>query len=84
LGVFDVASLLVDRRARRAKTDRLDAAGLLRTLTALSGSANFGKIVQSSPWSRSAGLRPEWGDVLRDLDRLQEIEINKDGRQMTR
>jgi Transposase DDE domain len=32
---------------------------------------------------RKAGIRPEWGDVLRDLDRLQEIEINKNGRQMT-
>jgi hypothetical protein len=32
---------------------------------------------------REAGFRPEWGDVLRDLDRLQEIEILKDGRQMT-
>src|SRR5215218_1409880 len=30
-----------------------------------------------------AGLRPEWGDVLRDLDRLQEVAISKDGRQMT-
>ena len=33
--VLDAASLLVDRRAKRAKTDRLDAAGLLRTLRAL-------------------------------------------------
>ena len=33
--VLDAASLLVDRRAKRAKTDRLDAAGLLRTLMAL-------------------------------------------------
>jgi transposase len=33
--VLDAASVLVDRRARRAKTDRLDAAGLLRTLMAL-------------------------------------------------
>lgn len=32
--VLDAASVLVDRRARRAKTDRLDAAGLLRTLMA--------------------------------------------------
>ena len=32
---------------------------------------------------RNAGFRPEWADVLRDLDRLQEIEIDKDGRQMT-
>jgi Transposase DDE domain len=32
---------------------------------------------------RQAGLRPEWGDVLRDLDRLQEVAISKDGRQMT-
>jgi hypothetical protein len=30
-----------------------------------------------------AALRPEWADVLRDLDRLQEIEIDKDGRQIT-
>jgi transposase len=33
--ILDAASILVDRRARRAKTDRLDAAGLLRTLMAL-------------------------------------------------
>ena len=33
--VLDAASILVDRRARRAKTDRLDAAGLLRTLMAV-------------------------------------------------
>ena len=33
--VLDAASILVDRRSRRAKTDRLDAAGLLRTVMAL-------------------------------------------------
>jgi transposase len=33
--VLDAASILVNRRARRAKTDRLDVAGLLRTLMAL-------------------------------------------------
>ena len=33
--VLDPASLLVKRRARRAKTDRLDVNGLLRTLMAL-------------------------------------------------
>jgi hypothetical protein len=32
---------------------------------------------------RTAGFRPEWGDVLRDLDRLQEIVISKDGREIT-
>ena len=31
---------------------------------------------------RMAGLRPEWADVLRELDRLQEVELNKDGRQV--
>jgi transposase len=31
---------------------------------------------------RNAGLRPEWGDVLRDLDRLQKLTITKDGREM--
>src|SRR3712207_3130905 len=30
-----------------------------------------------------AGLRPEWGDVLRDLDRLQHATIERDGREMT-
>src|SRR5215204_1872216 len=30
-----------------------------------------------------AGLRPEWGDVLRDLDRLQDVAITKDGRHIT-
>jgi hypothetical protein len=29
------------------------------------------------------GFRPEWGDVLRDLDRLQEVAISQDGRQMS-
>jgi transposase len=33
--VFDAASLLVSRRAKKAKTDRLDGEGLLRTLMAL-------------------------------------------------
>src|SRR5215218_9168662 len=33
--VLDAASILVNRRARRAKTDRLEVAGLLRTLMAL-------------------------------------------------
>src|SRR5215211_7831805 len=32
---------------------------------------------------RAAGFRPEWGDVLRDLDHLQEVAISKDGRQIT-
>ena len=32
---------------------------------------------------RMAGFRPEWGDVLRDLDRLQEVAISKDGREIT-
>ena len=27
-------------------------------------------------------FRPEWGDVLRDLDRLQEVELAKDGKRM--
>src|ERR671910_124660 len=45
--VLDAASLLVDRRARRAKTDRLDAAGLLRTLMALErGEARVCRVVR--------------------------------------
>ena len=32
---------------------------------------------------RIVGFRPEWGDVLRDLDRLQEVTITQDGRAMT-
>jgi len=32
---------------------------------------------------RAVGFRPEWADVLRDLDRLQEVEICKDGQQIT-
>jgi hypothetical protein len=32
---------------------------------------------------RKAGLRPEWGDVLRNLDRLQEVTISKGGQPMT-
>jgi Transposase DDE domain len=31
---------------------------------------------------RAAGFRPEWGDVLRDLDRLQDIELGKDDRRI--
>lgn len=29
---------------------------------------------------RVAGFRPEWGDVLRDLDRLQDVEIDQGGK----
>src|SRR3954471_20896354 len=32
---------------------------------------------------RNAGWRPEWGDVLGGLDRLQEVAITKEGRHMT-
>jgi len=32
---------------------------------------------------RNARFRPEWGHVLRDLDRLQEVQICKDGQQIT-
>jgi Transposase DDE domain len=32
---------------------------------------------------RAAGFRPEWGDMLRDLDRLQEVAISTDGRERT-
>ena len=31
---------------------------------------------------RKTGFRPEWGDVLRDLDRLQEVALAKDGQQI--
>jgi hypothetical protein len=31
---------------------------------------------------RKASFRPEWGDVLRDLDRLQEVAISKGGQHM--
>src|SRR5262249_9565253 len=32
---------------------------------------------------RVAGFRPEWGDVLRDLDRLQKIEVDDGGAALT-
>jgi hypothetical protein len=32
---------------------------------------------------RKAGIRPEWGDVLRDLDRLQQATIEQDGKTWT-
>jgi transposase len=45
--VLDAASILVDRRRRRAKTDRLDAAALLRTLMALErGEARVCRVVR--------------------------------------
>ena len=31
---------------------------------------------------RAAGFTPEWDDVLRDLDRLQEVALAKDGQQI--
>lgn len=57
--VLDAASLLVDRRARRAKTDRLDAAGLLRTLMALErGEARVCRVVHvPSPEQEDARRR---------------------------
>ena len=30
----------------------------------------------------AADFRPEWADVQRDLDRLQEVELAKDGKRM--
>lgn len=45
--VLDAASILVSRRGRRAKTDRLDVAGLLRTLMALArGEAQVARVVR--------------------------------------
>ena len=32
---------------------------------------------------RRAGFRPEWGDVLLDLDRLQEVRLTKGGQHIT-
>jgi transposase len=57
--VLDAASILVDRRARRAKTDRLDVAGLLRTLTALErGEAQVCRVVHvPSPGQEDARRR---------------------------
>jgi hypothetical protein len=31
---------------------------------------------------QAAGFHPEWGDLRRDLDRLQEVEIKKDGKRL--
>lgn len=28
----------------------------------------------------AAGLKPEWAEVVRDLDRLQEVEVEQDGK----
>jgi len=44
--VLDAASILVSRRGRRAKTDRLDVAGLLRSLMALArGETQVARVV---------------------------------------
>lgn len=58
--VLDAASVLVDRRARRAKTDRLDAAGLLRTSMALErGEAQVCRVVRvPTPEHEDARRRP--------------------------
>ena len=57
--VLDAASILVNRRARRAKTDRLDVAGLLRTLMALErGETQVCRVVHvPSPEQEDAGRR---------------------------
>jgi transposase len=57
--VLDAASLLVDRRAKRAKTDRLDAIGLLRALMALErGEAQVCRVVHvPSPEQEDARRR---------------------------
>jgi transposase len=57
--VLDAASILVNRRARRAKTDRLDVAGLLRTLMALEhGEAQVCRVVHvPSPEQEDARRR---------------------------
>jgi transposase len=56
--VLDAASVLVDRRARRAKTERLDAAGLLRTLMALErGEAQVCRVVRVPSPEQEDGRR---------------------------
>ena len=32
---------------------------------------------------QAAGFTPEWDDVLRDLDRLQEVTLAKEGQRIT-
>src|SRR5918997_419855 len=57
--VLDAASILVNRRARRAKADRLDVAGVLRTLMALErGETQVCRVVHvPSPEQEDAGGR---------------------------
>jgi hypothetical protein len=33
---------------------------------------------------RTVGFRPEWGDVLRDLDRLQEVSAERQSTRYTK
>jgi len=64
--ILAAASLLVDRRSRRAKTDRLDAAGLLRTLMALDrGESRVCRVVRvpsvaQEDARRRSGNAPGW------------------------
>src|SRR5918992_4704775 len=56
--VLDAASLLVGRRAKRAKTDRLDVAGLLRTLMALErGETQVCRVVHVPSWEQEDARR---------------------------
>src|SRR2546426_4266976 len=55
--VFDPASIAVEQRRRRAKTDRIDGGGELRTLMAhCRGGARAGRVVRGS--SRGPGDAP--------------------------
>ena len=64
--VFDPASLQVDRRARRAKTDRIDVTGLLRALLAhLRGEPKVVSVVRVPSVAEEDGKR-----LHRERDRL--------------
>ena len=62
----------------RVKTDKIDA----RVLADLLAAGLIPQVWIGDERCRMVGLRPELGDVLRDLDRLQEVAITKDGREM--
>src|SRR5260221_5901630 len=57
--VLEPTSILVNRRARRAKTDRLDAEGILRVLTAwLAGDRHVCSTVRGPPPQEEDAKRP--------------------------
>jgi hypothetical protein len=70
---------------RVAEDARFDGLCVVRTNTkptALQAMLRYRDRLRAEALVAQHGLQAEWGDVLRDLDRLQEIQLEQDGKRL--